>query len=62
MGGEMDIVWADQAVGTAHFYVSLGCFLIFRVVIAALQNHDELEIWFRLWRAGWVRRARQIGL
>lgn len=62
MGGELDVAWADPKVGTAHFYVSLGCFLIFRIVIAALQNRDELAIWFRLRRAGWVRRARQVGL
>ena len=62
MGGELDAVWADQAVGAVHFYVSLGCFLIFRIVIAALQNHAELQAWFRLWRAEWGRRLRQARL
>jgi len=60
MGGEMDVVWADPAGLAVHFYVSLGCFLVFRVVIAGLQNHDELKAWFHLWRAGWVRRVRQM--
>ena len=62
MGGELDVAWADQAVGTVHFYISLGCFLIFRIVIAALQNWDELAVWFRLRRAGWTRWTRQAGL
>ncbi len=62
MGGELDVAWADPAVETAHFYISLGCFLVFRIVIAFLQNRDELAVWFRLRRAGWARWARQARL
>jgi hypothetical protein len=62
MGGELDAAWVDQAGGSAHVYAALAGFLIFRIVIAALQNRDELEIWFRLRRAGLRRRMRQAWL
>ena len=62
MGGELDPTWVEQAGGAAHFYVALAGFVIFRIIIAALQNRDELEIWFCLRRAGLRRRMRQAWL
>ncbi len=62
MGGELGVEWADPSGRTAHFYFALAGFLVFRIIIAALQNRDELEAWFRLRRAGWARRLRQARL
>ncbi|HUN47090.1 MAG TPA: hypothetical protein VMU85_11235 [Stellaceae bacterium] len=62
MGGELDTAWIEQSVGPGHVYFALAAFLVFRIIIAALQNRAELEAWFRLRRAGWARRLRQAGL
>ncbi|HTZ80015.1 MAG TPA: hypothetical protein VMC10_19045 [Stellaceae bacterium] len=61
MGDELDISWAGHS-GAPHVYFALGCLLVFRVIIAALQNREELEVWFHLRRVVWTRRLRQAGL
>jgi len=59
MQEEWSDLWASQAAGNTYFYMSVACFVIFRIIIAALQNWDEIKLSLhRLRYARWRAHIR----
>jgi hypothetical protein len=61
MGSEYDALNAMPAA--VNFYLCVGCFAVFRLIISVEQNWEELRLWYHRRRySRFLRATRQLRL